>query len=391
MGKKNYAYVNPQMLVWARSETPFNTTEAVELAFPAIKATNLDAWERGEDYPSIAEAKKLASIYKLPFASFYLSEVPAKKVKRFTDRRTLKGYYTEEISYALWVEIQRIESNRDSIVEYSVDEISYRGIPNIENDNVTEIANAIRNYLSLETPLRTKSAYGSNPFNYYRNIIERNGIIVAQVSGVDIEEMKGISIYYDSYPIIAINNKDYDKSKVFSLFHELAHIFRRSSSLCTIDMDEHSDQEEDICDRIAAEALMPKKAFKQIAEQYIDCSSSVNTSCIDRIAGRFGVSTFSALRRMHETSVINRKTFFDLFEVITSEYNANVARIEAARKGKNIPIYFHVKYLNQNGFLLPRTVLVTHASGKITHGEMCKALGINSKHIGSIEQAVMFK
>jgi Zn-dependent peptidase ImmA (M78 family) len=106
--------------------------------------------------------------------------------------------------------------------------------------------------------LRTKGAYGSNPFNYYRNIIERNGIIVAQISGVAMEEMKGISIYFDSYPIIGINNKDYDKSKVFSLFHELAHIFRRSSSLCTIDLDEHSDQEETICDRIAAEALMPE-------------------------------------------------------------------------------------------------------------------------------------
>ena len=60
MGKKNIAYVNPQMLVWARSETPFRTTESVEIAFPAVTAKKLDAWEKGEDYPSITEAKKLA-------------------------------------------------------------------------------------------------------------------------------------------------------------------------------------------------------------------------------------------------------------------------------------------------------------------------------------------
>ena len=87
----------------------------------------------------------------------------------------------------------------------------------------------------------------------------------------------------------------------------------------------------------------------------------------------------------------SRKIFFDLFQVITEDYNENIAKIEAARKGKNIPVYYHVKYLNQNGFLLPRTVLIAHAIGKISHGEMCKALGVNSKHIGSIEQAVMFK
>lgn len=391
MGRKNYAYVNPQMLVWARSETPFTTTEAVEMLFPAIIAKNLDAWERGDDYPSITEAKKLASIYKLPFATFYLSEAPAKKVKRYTDRRTLKGFYSENISYALWCEIQRIESNRESILEFTEDEAPVRTIPSITNDDVIEIATAIRAYLGLDTPLRSKTAYGANPFNYYRNIVERNGIIVAQVSGVDIEEMKGLSIYFDSYPIIAINNKDYDRSKVFSLFHELAHIFRRSSSLCTIDMDEHSDQEETICDSIAAAALMPEAAFKQIANECIARIGAVNSICIDRIAGRFGVSTISALRRMHETKVISRKVFFELLGVITDEYNANIAYIEAARKGKNVPVFYHVKYLNQNGFLLPRTVLMAHASGKITHGEMCKALGVNSKHIGSIEQAVMFK
>ena len=391
MGRKNYAYVNPQMLVWARSETPFTTTEAVEALFPVITAKNLDTWESGDDYPSITEAKKLASIYKLPFATFYLSEAPAKKVKRYTDRRTLKGFYSENISYALWSEIQRIESNRDSILEFTEDEAPVRTIPSVTNDDVIEIATAIRAYLGLDTPLRSKTAYGANPFNYYRNIVERNGIIVAQVSGVDIEEMKGLSIYFDSYPIIAINNKDYDRSKVFSLFHELAHIFRRSSSLCTIDMDEHSDQEETICDSIAAAALMPEAAFKQIANEYIMRIGAINSFCIDRIAGRFGVSTISALRRMYETKVISRKVFFELLGVITDEYNANIAYIEAARKGKNVPVYYHIKYLNQNGFLLPRTVLMAHASGRITHGEMCKALGVNSKHIGSIEQAVMFK
>ena len=391
MGKKNYAYVNPAMLVWARSETPFRTAEAVEEEFPTIVAKKLNAWESGEDYPSITEAKKLASIYKLPFAAFYLSEAPTKKIKHYTDRRTLRGYYTEDISYALWSEIQRIEANRESIVELATDEPPQKSIPHISNDNVSEIAETIRDYLGLNTPLRTKSAYGSNPFNYYRNIIERNGIVVAQISGVAIEEMKGISICFDAFPVIGINNKDYEKSKVFSLFHELAHIFRKSSSLCTIDMEEHSDQEEVICDRIAAEALMPEVAFKRLANEYISRFPEINSICIDRIAGRFGVSTISALRRMFETNVIDRLTFFDLLAIITDEYNANIERIEAARKGKNVPVYFHVKYLNQNGFLFPRTVLIAHASGKITHGEMFKTLGINSKHIGNIEQAVMFK
>ena len=38
MGKKNCAYVNPKMLIWARSETPFKTSDAVEISFPVISA-----------------------------------------------------------------------------------------------------------------------------------------------------------------------------------------------------------------------------------------------------------------------------------------------------------------------------------------------------------------
>ena len=391
MGKKNIAYINPQMLIWARSETPFISPEAVELSFPAINAADLTKWESGEEYPSINEAKKLASIYKVPFACFYLTTPPSKKPRRYTDRHTLRGQIPDEISYSLWSEIRRIQSIRDGIIEYADEEFLCRQIPIVSDDGVTAVANSIREYLGLTTPLKTQSAYGNNPFNYYKSIVERNGIMVAQISGVEISEMKGLSIYFDSVPIIAINNKDYDRSKVFSLFHELAHIFRRSSSLCTIDLEEHSDQEEVICDRIAAEALMPKDAFSKIAQGYIAGQTNYDSIIIGRIAGRFGVSTIAALRRLHETGLIGKTEFFDLYDIIADEYQANLANIEAARKGKNIPVHYYIKYLNQTGYIFPRVVILAHATGAISHGEMCRALGVNTKHISSIEQAVMYK
>ena len=52
--------------------------------------------------------------------------------------------------------------------------------------------------------------------------------MVAQITGVSLSEMRGISMYYDTFPIIAINNKDFERAKVFSLFHEVAHLVRRS-------------------------------------------------------------------------------------------------------------------------------------------------------------------
>lgn len=88
MGKKNVAYINGEMLKWAREQTPFLSTDMVELEKPKISSSNLSKWENGEDYPSITEAKALASLYRVPFACFYLSEIPPKKPRLYYDRRT---------------------------------------------------------------------------------------------------------------------------------------------------------------------------------------------------------------------------------------------------------------------------------------------------------------
>ena len=62
MPAKNYAYVNKEMLVWARGETPFVTPEAAASYLSGISSEQIASWECGTDCPSITEAKKLASL-----------------------------------------------------------------------------------------------------------------------------------------------------------------------------------------------------------------------------------------------------------------------------------------------------------------------------------------
>ena len=257
MPAKNYAYVNKEMLVWARGETPFVTPEAAASYLSGISSEQIASWECGTDCPSITEAKKLASLYRVPLACFYLSTPPEKRVKKYTDRRTINGTVYSEISYELWSEIARISSNREKILDYTdPEEFVGLSFPTFAQDKtIEEIANDLRCFLGLNLPFKTKSAYKNNAFNFFRSIFEHKGITVSQITGVSLNEMRGLSICYDICPIIAINNRDFERAKVFSLFHELAHLVRRSSSLCKIDFDERNDEEEKICDRIAAATL----------------------------------------------------------------------------------------------------------------------------------------
>ena len=392
MGRKKCAYVNCSMLKWAREETPFRTIEDAALRLGGISAEKLSSWEDGTDLPSVAEAKKLALLYKVPLACFYLSGPPEKKIRKYTDRRTMNGTIYVDTSYELWCEIERIISNRDKMLEYvDTEEKESFSLPTFTvNTSINDIANDLRHFLGILTPFQNKSAYKNNAFNYFRNVFERKGILVSQISGVSISEMRGLSVYYDAYPIIAINNRDFERSKVFSLFHEMAHLVRRSSSLCMIDFDERNDEEEKICDRIAAEILLPKVEFIDISFQIYAKYGNWSSACLQKIGDKFGASSIVVLRRLYELTSISQDEYFSIYRQLKEEFESNRESIERSRKGKNIPVHFYVKYLNKHGYLFPRMIMNAHANGKLTYGEMCRTLGVNSKHIGDIERAVMF-
>ena len=392
MAKKNLAYINKDMLVWARNETPFALCpDQLSLRFPRISAEQLSKWESGEELPSIREAKDLAKIYKLPFACFYLSDPPAKKPKRYTDRRTALGTEYGDMSYELWDEISRICADRDTLLEFFDEEVyPISPMPTVnEHDDVVTISAIIRDYLELPLSFKYKKEYGSSSFNYFRDALERHGIIVAQISSVSLGEMKGLSIYEDRFPIVAINNKDFERAKTFSLFHEVAHLIRRSASLCLIDDDERNDDEEKLCDRIAAEVLMECEEFKRIAAVVYSKEGEWNSISLMNLADKFGVSTVAAFRRLHDLSIISDSQYYEMYRDISAEFEDNIKAIETARAGKDIPFYFYVRYVNSHGHLLPRMIVTAQNMGKISLGEACKIMNIKSKYYGDIAKAVM--
>lgn len=390
MGAKKYAYVNNEMLVWARSETPFTTSEDVASRISGFKSELIDKWESGEELPSITEAKKLANLYKVPFAAFYLSNPPEKRVRPYTDRRTYNDSIYRETSYTLWSEINRITGNRQIIADLT-EETEYRSLPIVDSGlNEKQTADIIRQFFGLELPFKNKTAYKNNGFTFYRGLLEHCGIMVAQITGVSLSEMRGISMYYDSFPIIAINNKDFDRAKVFSLFHEVAHLVRRSSSLCLIDFDERNDEEEKICDRIAAEVLMPEDSFRRVASNAYDTYGDWSDLCLLAIADKFAVSTFSVVRRLYEIKIVTKSVYFSVYQRISDSFKEEQDFLLQNKAEKEFKVKYYITYLSKEGYLFPKKVLSAYSRGDISYGEMCSTLSIKGKHISNIERAVMF-
>lgn len=387
MSGRNYAFVSPEMMKWARSETPYKDVSEVA-AKVSLNAEDITSWESGKSLPSVTSAKKLAKLYDVPFACFYLPCPPAKKPRPYVDRRTAYGVSGVEIGYVLWREIRRIMFNREIIIDLLSEESkALSSIPLVNSsDSVESVACTIRNYLGIKLPFKYKTSYSNNAYNFYRDVIEKKGIMVAQITAVDKSEIKALSIFYDTVPIIAVNGKDWERSKVFSLFHEMAHLVRRSSSLCSIDFEKTDDSEEQICNSIAAATLLPEHEFKEVSSKCFSNYKSWTDSCLQKIADSFGTSTSVVLRRLYALNIVDAKYFFARLK------DLNEAFLDSgADNKKGFPVDYFYKYINMEGRLFPRVLFGAYARGDVSYGELCRTLNLSPVHISNVEQAVMFK
>ncbi|MDO5139792.1 MAG: hypothetical protein Q4D71_15210 [Oscillospiraceae bacterium] len=170
--------------------------------------------------------------------------------------------------------------------------------------------------------------------------------------------------------------------------NELAHIIRRSSSLCMIDFDDRNDEEEKMCDRIAAEILMPVTAFKAEVEKIRNEYHCWSTPCLQAIGDRFAVSSASVVRRLFELNIISYLEYQNIYKKLSEEFEAKKLALEMA-DNKELIIKWHVRYLSKEGYLFPRIVVSAYHRGDLSYGELCRTLNLKSKYIDSIERAVM--
>ncbi len=388
MGNVQYAYINSKILKWAREETPFNI-EDVSIRLKNIDTETIKKWENGEELISITNAKKLANLYDVPFASFYLSDIPEKQSNNYIDRRTLSDYMDKEISYELWKEIRYLNSCRENALELLNNDENISKIPSLNsNVNIDEIAQVIRKDFNIDTPFKNKTQYKNKPFTFYREKLEKYGILILQMNNVSVKEIRGLSLNYDVLPIIGINKADTERAKVFTLFHELAHIVRRTSALCSIKFDERSDTEEKTCDKIASEVLVPKSAILNIVKN--NTRRILDDELIKEISDKFGVSTFVIIKKLYDLNIITYEDYSRKYNEYIEEFNKVKEKVKENEEKGNFKLPYFRKYLNVTGKLYPSIVLSAYFDGKISLGEVTRTLNIKTSHIENIERTVMF-
>ena len=262
--------VNPDVLMWAIDYSQ-KGLEAFSLKFP-----KLTKWLEQSEMPTVRQLEEMAKFAYVPFGYLMLSERPEIPIRKITDFRTSQNHgfsASEEYSAALRDTVKNIRDRQDWLSEYKKDNgyapVAFIGSIN-RNMQDDEIVKHINEKLEIPKDWRSQISKKENALRFFVDIVESKGITVF-INGVvgndthrplDVEEFRGFALVDKFAPVIFINGADAVAARIFTLFHEVVHIFLGQDGL--------DDRTEPFCNRIAAKLLVPEATFNQEWKKHAD-------------------------------------------------------------------------------------------------------------------------
>lgn len=377
------ADITPKVLRWARESA--RISEEIAAAKVSVTAEKLKEWEDGISQPTIRQAKALAEAYKRPFALFFLPEIP-KDFQPLQDFRKMGAKPLGTGSIFILREIQQKQAWISEVnKENKEDKVPFIGRFSL-NDNPIIVANDILNTLNLHP-----SQYSTeSPIKEWIDRAESKGIFISRTSFIhsrlklDSEEMQGFAIA-DSYaPFVFINSDDWNAPQLFTLVHELAHLWVAKTGISNeiepeIKNKSVNNSVELFCNEVAANALIPTEIINNLGLNVFNSAIEVF-----KASKSLGVSSFAFLVRALNLKLISVDKYRQLKIQADVEYKAFLKREEEkkarqkAKENKGGPNYYLLQ-LNRNSRLFTLTVLDAFRGGFIepTHASNLLNVQVN--------------
>lgn len=323
--------VHPEMLRWARERAGKDPVE-LRGRFP-----RLDEWERGAVQPTLKQLEAFAKAVWVPVGYLFLADPPTEEVPLpdFRSGRERHGPPSPNLLDTIYLSQARQDWYRGYARGAREGPKPFVGSVSV-GDPVDETAADIRETLGFDLEARRRMSSWQEALREFIRQVDAAGMLV-MVSGVvgnnthrklDPGEFRGFTVADDVAPLVFVNGADTKAAQMFTLGHELAHVWLGRSALSDPDPGETADRDiERWCNQVAAEMLVPMEVLRRDLRP--DAAPAAE---MKRIARRFKVSTIVALRRMHEAEAIDTPTF-------RREYDAEIQRIAALPGGTGGDFY----------------------------------------------------
>ena len=317
--------VKPELLRWARERAGMEVDELVH------RFSKYREWETGDAQPTLKQLEKFAKTTHAAIGYFFLSEPPDEPFP-IPDYRTIGsqpvGRPSPDLLDTLYLCLRRQDWYRDFARMEGEEPLAFVGSVSTASD-IERVAAEIRSALRLNLEERRTLSTWTAALRRFIQMADGIGVLV-MVSGVvgnnphrtlDPGEFRGFALVDDLAPLIFINGADTKAAQMFTLAHELAHLWLGQTALSDSRPDALPDHVvESWCNRVAAELLVPLAVLQEDYRKGEDLSDA-----LPRLARNFKVSTLVILRRIHDAGGLTRGQF-------RSAYDSELDRLRAIRR-----------------------------------------------------------
>jgi Zn-dependent peptidase ImmA (M78 family) len=312
--------VRPKVLAWARERSRRSQQELQE------KFPRLDAWENGEARPTLKQLEDYGRATYTPLGYLLLPEPPVEAVP-IPDFRTIADTPVAQPSADLLDTIYLCEQRQDWYRDFArirrEDPVPFIGSLT-EDVDVVRAAEVIQNVVEFKISERAQFTSWADALSGLAERTEGAGILV-MISGIvnsntrrklDPREFRGFTLLDELAPVIFVNGSDSKAAQIFTLAHELAHVWLGKAGLDDSEInttrgpaENSSERIEQWCNQVAAELLVPTSTFHRVWDSDAELHEE-----IQRLARVFKVSTLVILRRAYDSQKITRKDFLKAFQ-----------------------------------------------------------------------------
>lgn len=361
--------VKPELLRWA-CERSRHTISSLAKKFP-----KLELWERGEVNPTLKQLENFAKATRVPIGYLFLPEPPEEPMP-IPDFRTLADTELAQASPDLLDTIYAMQRRqawlREDRIECEAEALEFAGSAS-QADDPNAIGLEMRRMTGFEDGWATKVRTWQEAVSVLRRAMEDleimtviNGVVGNSANRVlDVEEFRGFALSDKYAPVIFVNGADVKSAQMFTLAHELAHIWLGESALSdAVPTSLPSQQTEAWCNRAAAEFLVPAAELKAYWSQIRHEETPFET-----IARHFKISPIVAGRRAMDLRLVDRATFFDFYSAYIKQ--------ERKQKKRSTGGNFYNSQNTRVGELFAGQVIRAAMEGRVGFKEAYNLTGLN--------------
>lgn len=353
--------VNNERLAYARKYCGLHLEEAALRV--RIDSEILKKYEEGHDYPTYSQLDRLASYYKQPLFFFFMKGQPveSKLAVAFRQIEEDKGVGLNKRVREM---LQTANIYRLNLQEIYKDQnvISFSKTINKEilQDNASLIE-VLRKKLNLTLATQKDFKNRVQFLEYLRSKLYSLGVYVFKDS-FKADNVSGVCLYDEMFPIVLLNNKTTFNRQIFTIFHELYHIYCKET-----DVDISGVDEEKQCNRFAGDFLIPTEDFEiQIRNNRV----FEDREYIARLADMYTVSSDAIMFKLLSLDKIS-KAFY------RQEREGILRNINSSSSGGNY-FYTRISYLGRPYI---QNVFNQYYSGNITISEVGKYTLMKPVHV----------